>query len=180
VREAVNDGEALCAPTPGRWLPAIGLGAPLRAGLPLGVIEQAGRAVPIVAPPDAAGVAVVVYRRGAWVAYGAALVRAGEGTGPLAEAAPTVARAADLPADAVPVTAETDGTVYLRAAPDKPAFVTEGAEVAAHATLALVEVMKTFTPVRAPMAGTVVRIAARDGAPVEAGATLFWMRPTGV
>jgi acetyl-CoA carboxylase biotin carboxyl carrier protein len=177
VREALNEGEALRAPTPGRWLPAIGLGAPLRPGLTLGAIEQAGRLVPVRAPADAAGVAVHVVRRGAWVAFGDELVRAGEGTGPLAAAAPVVARSADVPEDAVPVQAETDGTIYLRPSPDKPAFAAEGAHVAAHATLALVEVMKTFTPVRAPVSGEIIRVLPRDGAPVEAGATLFWVRP---
>jgi biotin carboxyl carrier protein len=45
------------------------------------------------------------------------------------------------------------------------------------ATVALVEVMKTFTPVRAPVGGTWVRRALLDGDAVDAGQTVGWIRP---
>lgn len=179
MREAVIEGMELGAPTVGRWRPAVGLGAPLRPGLLLGSLEQAGLDVPVHAPDGAGGVVVSRCAPGTWVAFGERLLTMGEGGGAVAEVVPGPARAPDLPDDATPIVAETDGTVYLRPAPDKPLFATEGAAIAAQATIALVEVMKTFTPVRAPVAGELVRVCVSDGDPIEAGAVLCWIRPGG-
>ena len=44
------------------------------------------------------------------------------------------------------------------------------------ATLGLVEVMKTFTPLRAPLEGVVERLLVADGAPVRQGQALIWLR----
>ena len=173
----LGDDQALGAPTVGTWFPAVGRGAPLEPGMLLGTLVRAGRSVAVTAPKRVGGVAVDVAGPGAWVAYGEVLVHAGEGTGVLPTRAVRAARPSDAPDDVTLVTAETDGTIYLRPEPGSPTFVTEGAEIGLRATIALVEVMKTFTPVRAPLAGTVVRVCVDDGAPVEAGDALFWMRP---
>jgi acetyl-CoA carboxylase biotin carboxyl carrier protein len=73
---------------------------------------------------------------------------------------------------------DTDGTVYLRPEPGAACFVTAGQAVRAQETLALVEVMKTFTPVRAQVEGTVARVCVSDGDPVTEGDVLFWMDPS--
>ena len=79
------------------------------------------------------------------------------------------------PAGAVAVRAPTDGTVYLRPDPSRPAFASEGAALGSTDTVALIEVMKTFTPVRAGLAGRVVRVDVSDGASVQEGAVLAWI-----
>jgi acetyl-CoA carboxylase carboxyltransferase component/biotin carboxyl carrier protein len=76
-----------------------------------------------------------------------------------------------------PLASPMEGTLWHRAAPTKPAFVEIGAAVSAGETLALVEVMKTFTPVRADAAGTLVAWARQDGEAVAAGDVIAWLRP---
>jgi biotin carboxyl carrier protein len=49
--------------------------------------------------------------------------------------------------------------------------------VDATTAIGLIEVMKTFAPVRAPVAGVLDRFAVADGAAVEAGAVVAWVRP---
>ena len=65
------------------------------------------------------------------------------------------------------------GTFYRRPAPDQPPFKGEGDAVAIGDTLGLIEVMKTFTPVIAEIAGTVLRFMAEDEDPVMAGQKLL-------
>jgi 3-methylcrotonyl-CoA carboxylase beta subunit len=176
-KDAVVDGDALGSPTVGTWRPAIGLGAPILPGARLGWLRRDGRDVEVLAPSGASGAAAQITP-GGWVAYGAPLVRCGEATVTVGAAdAPAPEGRADAVEGAVAVVTPTDGTVYLRPDPSRPAFAPEGAQVAAHATLALVEVMKTFTPVRAPVAGTVVRVAVGDGASVSDGAVILWIKP---
>jgi len=59
------------------------------------------------------------------------------------------------------------GTFYRRPSPDEPAFVEEGAKVKQGEALCLIEVMKLFTTIEAPVDGTVISIAVEDGALVE-------------
>lgn len=178
MRDAVKDGATLASPAIGTWRPAVGLGAPLVPGMVLGRLVRVGRPLDVVAPAGVAGVAVHVAPAGAAVQWGDPVVRMGEGgMGAFVDA--PVAEVADAPAGAVAVRADTDGTVYLRPEPGAAAFAVEGAQVVANATLALVEVMKTFTPVRAPSAGVVARVDVADGASIEAGTVLLWLRPPG-
>jgi acetyl-CoA carboxylase biotin carboxyl carrier protein len=103
------------------------------------------------------------------VQFGTPLVSLGELAAADAVTSPTV----DDTTVGSLVRAETDGTVWLRPTPGAPPFTEVGRTVAAGETLALVEVMKTFTAVRAPVAGRITAIGAADGAAVEAGAMLF-------
>lgn len=64
------------------------------------------------------------------------------------------------------------GTFYRRPAPDQPPFKGEGDAVALGDTLGLVEVMKSFTPVTAEVAGTLVRFHVDDEEAVMAGQPL--------
>ncbi len=174
ARAATLSDETLTAPTLGIWTPAIGAGAPLRPGMVLGSIRRFDDLIPVTAPDDAHGVAATVQARGP-VEHGSALVAIGAAVEGAAIAADP--HAGDRPEAGIRVVrAETDGTVWCRSAPTEPAFVVDGQAVAAGVTLALVEVMKTFTPVRAPVAGTVARLLVRDGQAVEAGAALVWIR----
>lgn len=76
-----------------------------------------------------------------------------------------------------PVRASMEGSFWSRPRPGTPPFVEPGGAIPADATLALIEVMKTFTPVRAPLAGALVRWVVADGQGVRPGQVLGWMRP---
>lgn len=131
------------------------------------------------------GDARLVVRRGApggGVATPAAVSAGQADQAPAATvAAPGLARAAaPAPAPvegAEPVESPMVGRFYRCPAPDEPPFVEVGQQVAAGATLCLIEVMKLFTAVEAPTAGTVVDVAVEDGAAVEYDTVLFWIRP---
>ena len=178
MREAVKQDETLGAPTVGTWLPAVGRGAPLEEGCTLGWLRRDGRLLAVTAPPETSGVAIEVCKPGTWVSYGIPLVVMGQGSLSEGMAPSAVSKGASAgPEGAVAVTAETDGTVYLSGEPGQPPFAAVGAGVAVRDTLALVEVMKTFTPVKSPVAGTLVRVDVRDGGAVQEGQALFWISP---
>jgi acetyl-CoA carboxylase carboxyltransferase component len=77
----------------------------------------------------------------------------------------------------VPVRVGTDGTFWRRPSPRDAWYAEPGARVDATTAIGLIEVMKTFAPVRAPVAGVLDRFAVADGAAVEAGAVVAWVRP---
>jgi len=176
VRSALLDGEALRSPVVGRWEPAVGLGAPLVPGQVIGRLRRAGTTSDVVAPGGVGGV-VVELRPAGPVEHGTELIRTGEG-GLAASAAPipTVSDA-DAPQGVLVVRADTDGTFYRRPTPSEPPYVVEGQGVRAQDTIGLVEVMKTFNPVRAPVEGTIQRLLVGDGEGIEAGQAIAWIRP---
>jgi acetyl-CoA carboxylase biotin carboxyl carrier protein len=101
-----------------------------------------------------------------------------------APAAPSPAPAATPPHAAAPtraghqlVEAPMIGTFYGAPAPGQPTFVQPGSRVAAGDKLCLIEVMKLYTTIFAPVAGTVREICARDGELVEYGQVLFVIEP---
>ncbi len=65
------------------------------------------------------------------------------------------------------------GVAYLAPEPGSAPFVTAGQQVVVGQTLLLIEAMKTFNQIKAPKAGTVVRILVTPGAPVEYGEPLL-------
>jgi acetyl-CoA carboxylase biotin carboxyl carrier protein len=60
------------------------------------------------------------------------------------------------------IRATIPGILYRRASPDQPFFKTEGDKIAVGETVALIEVMKTFSNVTAEEAGTLVRFLIED------------------
>lgn len=76
-----------------------------------------------------------------------------------------------------PVRAPMEGSFWSRPRPGTPAFVAPGGPVQADATLALIEVMKTFTPIRAPSSGRLARWVVADGQGVRPGQVLGWIAP---
>lgn len=170
---ALIQADTLMSPTVGTFSPATVLGGPIRAGMLLGTIHQAGERVDITVPEGIAGAAISLTST-SWVQCGDALCQVGEGTGGVFEA--PVAVNADVPDGCSAVCADTDGTVYLKPDPSSPDFVSVGDTVPAGTTLALVEVMKTFTPVRAENTADIVEVRVRDGGSVEAGDVLFVIR----
>ena len=59
------------------------------------------------------------------------------------------------------------GTAYLSPSPGAAPFITVGAQVAQGQTVMIVEAMKTMNEIKAPHAGTVKEVRARDAEPVE-------------
>jgi len=118
-----------------------------RAGAPMAapvhVTHEAPRAMPMQSPVDAA-------------------------TGASGEAPAGAA----LP-DGDVVRAPMVGTFYTSSAPDKPPFVTVGQQVKAGDTLGIIEAMKMFNPIEAEVSGTVVKVIAENGQPVEFDEPLF-------
>ena len=63
------------------------------------------------------------------------------------------------------------GTFYRRPAPDKPAYKNDGDKVAKGDVIGLIEVMKSFTEVKADAAGK-IKFVADNEEPVMAGQPL--------
>ena len=64
------------------------------------------------------------------------------------------------------------GTFYRKPAPDKPVYKNEGDTVSAGDVIGLIEVMKSFTEVKAEVAGRIVKFLADNEEPVMAGQPL--------
>jgi 3-methylcrotonyl-CoA carboxylase beta subunit len=171
-RVAALREDSVTAPTVGTWSPSVGEGGPLAAGALLGHLDLAGARVAVLAPDGVRGVASSVLGAGSWVEHGAALLvmgRAAEGLGPSGPGAAATAQ----DEGGIAVRSDTDGTVYLRSEPGAPPFAALGQPVARSATLALIEVMKTYTAVRSPVEGRLTQVLVADGAAVRAGDILF-------
>ncbi|MDI1283326.1 MAG: acetyl-CoA carboxylase biotin carboxyl carrier protein [Reyranella sp.] len=90
-----------------------------------------------------------------------------------APAAATPAGAADLAKHPGAVKSPMVGTAYLAPEPGKPNFVAVGDKVTAGQTILIIEAMKTFNPIKAPKAGTVMQILIDNAQPVEFGEALM-------
>ncbi|MGH8084700.1 MAG: acetyl-CoA carboxylase biotin carboxyl carrier protein [Lysobacter sp.] len=83
------------------------------------------------------------------------------------------AKAADDLPDGHVLRAPMVGTFYTSPAPDKPPFVSVGQSVQAGDTLAIIEAMKMFNPIEADVSGTVLKVMAESGQPIEFDQPLF-------
>lgn len=103
---------------------------------------------------------------------------AGPSTADAPVAAQTQQTQLDMAAGMVAVCAPMLGTFYTRPSPDQPPFVGVGSTVQADDTVGLVEVMKMFNSIKAGVSGTVQRIVAESGKPVQQGQTLLLIEPS--
>lgn len=179
LREVDGD-KVLCAPTVGWFSFAIQAGDAVQPGRLLGHLRILNKRVAVHAPAGTRGVVVEGPRAGrVGVEFGQPLLTIGE---PVAGAdAEEAAAGAASSAGHFELRAPIDGIFYTRPSPDAPAFVSVGDRVTEGTTLGLVEVMKTFNPVRyggvgAPSAGIVEAVRAGDQAEVAAGQVLFVIR----
>ncbi len=97
---------------------------------------------------------------------------------------------ADVSNEATPVPDEGEelvlaplaGSVYFQPSPTDKAYVEEGAMVEEGQVVALIEAMKMFNEVRAPISGQVTRLLVDNGQSVDAGTPLVALvhcaRPT--
>ncbi len=102
--------------------------------------------------------------------------QAGQGVtsvAPAVVAAPPKATATTTTAAATEIKASLYGVLHLTPAVGEPPFVTVGQAIEAGQTVAVIEAMKMFHPVKAKAGGTLVEILARAGVEVEAGQALF-------
>lgn len=133
-------------------------------------LRRGGQAGPV---NGARPVAVAADVPGAALLAGLAAERDGDPPGP-GMAGP----AGDAPGGpGVVVAAPMTGTFYRSPAPGDPPFVQPGDEVKAGQAIALIEVMKLFSELRAEVDGTVARIDAEDRCLVEYGQPLMWIEP---
>ena len=85
-----------------------------------------------------------------------------------AESRPVAApAAADTAINGTVVKSPMIGVIYTSADPDSPPYVNVGDTVAKDQTLFLVEAMKTFNPIKAPVAGRIARIMIATATAVE-------------
>ncbi len=174
LRVMVRD-DVICSTTVGIFVPTLVPGTPLHAGLTFGRLLRLGRWYDLHIPPGTDGYADQPLGRYSPVEYGTALMRIRRRTG--RKRAKVKAAVKSMIHSGRTVRAELDGTLYHRPAPDAQPFATEGGRVSAHDTIAVVEVMKTFTRIRAPFSGVLERWLVRDGGNVYQGMPLAVIRP---
>lgn len=78
----------------------------------------------------------------------------------------------------VAVVAQMDGIFYRAAAHSSPLFVEVDSVVAKGDTVALIEAMKLYNEVLAPVAGTIVEICCENDVHVKSNDVLMWVRPS--
>jgi acetyl-CoA carboxylase biotin carboxyl carrier protein len=93
-------------------------------------------------------------------------------TTPVAAEAPAASKPVDIASHPGTVKSPMVGVFYLLPEPGAAPFIKVGDTVAEGQTLALIEAMKTFNPVKAPRGGKVVKILVESGSPVEYGEPL--------
>ena len=74
------------------------------------------------------------------------------------------------------ITSPIVGTFYRSPGPDKEPYVSEGSKVSAESTVCIVEAMKLMNEIQAEISGTIEKIYAENGQPVEYGQPLFGVR----
>ncbi|GIW76320.1 MAG: acetyl-CoA carboxylase, biotin carboxyl carrier protein [Phycisphaerae bacterium] len=70
------------------------------------------------------------------------------------------------------------GTFYAKPNPDAKNFVNVGSVVNEDTDVCIIEAMKVFNNIKAECRGTIVKILAEDGKPVEFGQVLFLVKPS--
>lgn len=74
---------------------------------------------------------------------------------------------------AVVVTAQISGVFYRTGGPDQPPFVESGAAVRKGQTIGLLESMKLFSKIKAPLDGVVLEVLVENEQTVSVGQPLF-------
>jgi acetyl-CoA carboxylase biotin carboxyl carrier protein len=77
----------------------------------------------------------------------------------------------------IEITSPMVGTFYTAASPENPPFVEKGSEVTEDSVVCIVEAMKVMNEIKAELKGTITRVIAENGTPVQYGEPLFHLRP---
>lgn len=184
--EALLASDELRAPAPGWFHLLVAADHLVAAGDVIGELEVLGRVVKLTAPRITGLVKLVpgpaLARRP--VAYGDVLFRVATDIALAAAGAAIATSDAAAASHGLVFRAPTSGRFYGRPTPDKPAFVTAGAEIAAGTTVCLLEVMKTFHRVTygghdVPPRAKIREVLVADGADVNQGDALLALDPLG-
>lgn len=167
----------IAAPRVGLWVPGVRPGDGLAPGRAIGSLFVLNRRFDVLCPRKAMGEVVSVIGKGP-VEYGQQLVEVGSRTATAADGADEATGATGAATGDYEVKTPIDGIFYRRPTPDSPPYVEEGDVIELGATLGLVEVMKTFNPIRydasaAPERAKIVEIVPEDMSEVQAGSVLY-------
>ncbi len=75
----------------------------------------------------------------------------------------------------MPVNSPMTGIYYTAPSPSAPPFVKEGDTVTADQVVGLIEAMKVFNEIVAPISGTVLKLTAKNGDIVNPGEPLLYI-----
>lgn len=180
--EALLAGDEVRAPAPGWFRSLVAADHLVAPGDVIGELEVLGRILKLTAPrvrglvklPPGPALArrAVAYNDVLFVVATDVSIAAADAAGPADAAA----------AHGLVFRAPTSGRFYGRPTPDKPPFVTAGAELTAGTTICLLEVMKTFNRVKyggadVPPSARVKEVLVADGADVSQGDALLALDP---
>lgn len=177
---AESEGWSLHCPAVGRVLDLPMPGVRLVPGQQCGAIEILGVRHRLLVPQGVAGFVTESIDRSQRLHsfdYGALLFSAQEASSAVASAFETTAKEASTKGHFI--CAPQDGRFYQRPDPDSPPFVSVGEEIEYGRTVGLLEVMKTFSPVKYtelpghPPRAKVKAILVADNADVEDGQALL-------
>ena len=121
----------------------------------------------------------VVLRRGAVASAAPAGVAYAPAPAPQAAATPAPALAA--PADdagTVAIKSPMVGTFYAKPSPEAKPYVSVGSVIDDDTDVCVIEAMKVFNNIKAETKGTITKVLAEDGKPVEFGQVLFLVKPS--
>ncbi len=111
------------------------------------------------------------------VIYGGAPGAAPVAAAPAAAApASPVGAKAEAAATGPTINSPMVGTFYRSTAPGETPFIKVGDHVEANTTVCIIEAMKVMNEIKAETSGTVVRMLAEDGKPVQYGQPLFELK----
>lgn len=177
-----GDLRSLRSPRVGRFSPRLKEGDVIQGGAVLGVLRVLNSRFTLVAPQGASGLVSSVAPRGG-VGYHTELLafRTGTLTDEAGEGKPDVSGGSET-AEGLVVKAPIDGIFYCRPTPDDPPFASVGDNLESGQILGLIEVMKTFNPVKFEGAGLPDRavlkiVSVTDHQEVAANQTLFVVEP---
>lgn len=178
--EALLVDDEVRAPEPGYFRLLVAADHLVVPGDTVGELEVLGRTIRLTAPRVTGLVKLVpgpaLARRP--VAYGEALFRVATDLALAAGPSPATGPSHAATEHGLVFRAPTSGRFYGRPTPEKPTFVTAGAEVSAGTTICLLEVMKTFHRVTygghdVPPRAKVREVLVADGADVNQGDPLL-------
>ena len=167
--------------------PSAAARAPASSPMNLGMLEQL---VKLMSENDLntvdlrEGTNRVILKRGAVYAAAASAPPAATAApssmsapGPAASSAGASPAAVDPDAGLVPIKSPMVGTFYATPGPDQKAFVQVGSAINEESDVCIVEAMKVMNHIKAETRGTIAKIVAQSGKPVEFGTVLFLVKP---
>ncbi|MFZ6035841.1 MAG: biotin/lipoyl-containing protein [Patescibacteria group bacterium] len=171
---------AIISQTVGTFHTGTSVHAQIRIGDRIGSIAQLGICHDVIA--DVPGTVVnLLVSDGQPVEFGQPLMLIETAHAPVITNCRVAAPKTAAPADPtlVEVTALLPGTFYAAPAPDAPPYVTPKSHVALDQPVCIIEAMKVFNEILAPVGGTIVEILVSNGSAVLKDQVLFRIKPDG-